>query len=410
MVRQLLSEERNAVVKLWLDGNTYREIQESTKVSLGAISSVIDEERKRNPDIDELRKLKAALKEARAGVTDALRGATLLARLNNMNIPIDRIHACINLVEQYDGRAGEVLEWGQRLKELEASLGKTYQEIVSDAAQRARQAQDSEVKLENLRREEQTVKESIRDLEQLKTLNNKIGRHNITLPHLDALIEQNVTLQELNFTPEAAGILAFELQKLSLDPQKAAATLVSLLSQYESLQKAVGELQAQKNTLQDDIQAKVVDQQNAKRLLNELVERIDILEKEFTPKREELESGIRKLETEAEAHRKEIQGLKSEEMAVRTSLEKAQIILKNIDENMAKMRPLATLAFLVEDPPSQLDPATVLKVAIALLEGLRTHAKAHPRLVSNPLAIDQELQKISDMLAVELRLATRKAQ
>ncbi len=49
--------------KALADGDNYRGIQAETGTSLGAISSIIEGEKKRVPDIQELRQLNVALKK-----------------------------------------------------------------------------------------------------------------------------------------------------------------------------------------------------------------------------------------------------------------------------------------------------------------------------------------------------------
>jgi len=86
MVRQIPIEVRRRVVELWMDGNSYRQVSAKTGVSLGTISIIINEERRKVPDIEGLRELKLALKQADANLTDALRGASFLEKLNDLDI------------------------------------------------------------------------------------------------------------------------------------------------------------------------------------------------------------------------------------------------------------------------------------------------------------------------------------
>ncbi len=110
MVRELSLEVRLRIVELWLDGDSYRRIPAETGASLGAISSIIDGEKKRVPGVQELRQLNVALKKADANLMDALRGARLLEKLNSLNIQVDGIRCCISLLEKYGENAGDVLD------------------------------------------------------------------------------------------------------------------------------------------------------------------------------------------------------------------------------------------------------------------------------------------------------------
>jgi len=427
MVRQIPSEVRRRVLELWLDGNTYRTIHVETDVSVGAISLIIDEERKKVPDIDELSRLRVALKQAGANLTDAFRGAVFLEKLNYLNVQIDRIPVCISLLNQYGEEAGEALESRRRLKELEASQGKTYTQILAEAAEKAKQLQDMARSVEDLRREEETIKKSLQDLEQLKALNEKVNLHSLTLHRLDRFIEQSSRLEELGFTPKVAEILASELPKQGLDPQKAAVRLTGLLSEYGSLEKAVAGLQ-ETTRLQNDIEMKKVQQEDITKQLetlrgqvNEhksLVENLENirrnkivqLEEEYSLKQKGLETEIQNLERNREAVEKATRELKDEGEAVQASLGEAQAALTKIEEKLAKTRPLATLSLLMEEPESQLDPNTLLKVSASVIEGLTAHIKANPSLTSNPPELQRKLKEISKTLGTEIRLATRKVE
>ncbi len=108
MVCELSVEVCRRIVELWLDGNNLREIQAKTGVSLGAISSLVNQEKRRIPDIEELRKLNRVLKKADGNMQDALRGAVFLEKLNPLNIQTNSIPGCIRLFDKYGEHAGEL--------------------------------------------------------------------------------------------------------------------------------------------------------------------------------------------------------------------------------------------------------------------------------------------------------------
>ncbi len=63
---------------------------------------------------------------------------------------------------------------------------------MADAGEKARKLREMTTRVENLRREEETAKKSLHDLKQLKSLSEKMGRHNLTLHRLDSFIEQRI--------------------------------------------------------------------------------------------------------------------------------------------------------------------------------------------------------------------------
>jgi len=426
MVRKLSPEIRRRVVELWLDDNTYEDIHAKLGVSSGASSKIISETRKKAPDIDELRRLNIALGNADANLDDALSGALFLLKLNQLNIQIDRIPSCISLLDRYGEKAGEVLESGRRLKELEASHGKTYEQIIDDAARKVKQQKDAETRLEALRREEENIKSSLPDLERLKALYEKIGSFGLKLEHLDWYINQSIKLQQLGFTSQTAELLASELAKLGLNPQMAAAALANLLSKYGSLVTAVAKLQEENDRLEKDVETKTAQREGIMKQLEALTgqlddyrrlikdeeasyrKRTDQLEKEYGLKQKELEEKIRDLEEEREYVVNSIQESKKESEAVRASHGEAQAALTNIEEKLTKTRPLGTFSLLTEEPESRLEPSTLLKVSIGFIDALKAHIHARPELVSDPRALRSKLEEISRTLAVEHRLGTRK--
>ena len=256
MVHRFPTEERNRIVLLWLDGNSYREISAKTNnASLGAISNIIDEETKKIPDIKELRQLNVTLKKTGSNLTEVLRGTRFLEKLNSLNLPIDGIESCIKLLDKYGEAAGDVLLSGQKLMELELSQGKTYNYILSEAAEKASRLEETTKRVKNLRTEEETVKKSLRDIEQLKAINEKMSNSSLTVQRLDAFIEHNIRLEQLGLTPKATELLASELAKHGIDPQKAATTLSELLAEKKNLETTVTQLRKEKTTFQRDLDA-----------------------------------------------------------------------------------------------------------------------------------------------------------
>ena len=63
MVRLISSEAYHEVIQLWVcECLAYRDIQERTGVSVGQISQIISEKKKKSPDVDSLRELSRIIK------------------------------------------------------------------------------------------------------------------------------------------------------------------------------------------------------------------------------------------------------------------------------------------------------------------------------------------------------------
>jgi predicted nucleic acid-binding Zn-ribbon protein len=427
MVRRFSEEERRRIVELWLDGNSYRSVSAKMKnASLGAISSIINEEMKKVPDLEELRKLNMAVKRAGCSIEEASRGSQFLEKLKSLNIPVDRLSAAISLLNRYGNKAKDLLEHAERLKELETSEGKTYDRIVAQAAQKTKELKDMTKRVGSLKAEEEALKQSLGEIEQLKTLSEKTKLHGLTIQRLDGFIEGSLRLEQLGFTPNAAQILANELSKQGLDPEKAAIALTSLLAEKKSLEAVVEEFLREKKKLQQDLQSLRDEQQSAaqnlrslKTQIDDLVQdigkkeeaykiRIDNLESEYRLKKEKLQAQLLNLRREHETESKRIQKLRDDHEALQKTINGVQAMLRQIDDRVAESRPLATFASITEDPKSRLDQETVLKVSIAFFEGLKTHLEAYPHIISYSKGLKQKLEEVSMDLAGELRLASRK--
>ncbi len=253
MVKSIPIEIRRRVVELYLSGYNYREINAETRVSLGAISSIIDEARNDAPDIDDLRELNTELRQADASLIDALRGAVFIEKLNDLNVPVERIRSCIGFLDKYGEDAGSVLEWGLKLKDLERSQGMSYEQIVISANQTAEELHDQTQRYNKLRSREATLRKSMPEIERLKALKEKMSRYGQTTEHLDGFINFNLRLEELGFTPQTAELLASELEKIGLDTLTAANRLSNLLSQHRNLEDSLAEMTGRRDSLRRDI-------------------------------------------------------------------------------------------------------------------------------------------------------------
>ena len=138
MGSRLTEDERDRIIELYVIRlQTMKEISVLTGRSGGSVHSVIDQARKREPDILQLRSLNRELRKVNANVIDAIKGGKFLEKLGEMNISIDQIPACINLLEKYGEKTREVLFYGQRLREIEEAQGKPYEQIISEADEKA---------------------------------------------------------------------------------------------------------------------------------------------------------------------------------------------------------------------------------------------------------------------------------
>ncbi len=428
MVHELTPDVRAEVIKLWLAGYSFREIHAKTGVSLGTISSLVNQEKTRTPDIEHARKLILLLKKRKSTLQDALRGAMFLERLDSLNIKVSSLQGCIRLLDQYGEKAGEVLKSAIRLSQLEESQGKTYDQILEEAINTEKQLEHAKGALKDLEEKKKKITRSLQDLELLRDLNERLRRHNLTPQHLDAFIEQNLKLGKLGFTPVSAELLAGELAKTGSDPQTATTTLTHILTQHKDLESAISSLQIRKTNLEEDIKTKKTELDKATKELDttnnqvnhfkQLIKdnesasqaKMDQLEKESKSARERLSAEVENLKSQREEAQRAVEDLRKERDAIKSNIDQAHTAIAEIQERIAGNRRLATLVSLINEPRSPLEQTTVIEVAITIIQGIASHLRAHHQLVSNTLLLTQRLDEIAETLAMEHRLAARKTQ
>ena len=146
---------------------------------------------------------------------------------------------------------------------------------MADAAEKAKQRDIVAKQVEDLRKQERAIRNALPGLGQLKTLNEKLNKYNLTPDLLDKFIDENSKLERLGFTSSTAQILASELAAKSLDPQNAADALTSLLLQHKSLKETVDWRNSESRRLQQDIETD-------KTRLEGLRKRLSTLEQQVT--------------------------------------------------------------------------------------------------------------------------------
>jgi transposase len=121
--RLLRQEVKVRALGLWLKGLTYRAINEKTGVSLGAVNELVNEARRKEPSLDELKELNVMLKKGDSSVVDAIRGAKILERVNELHVSLGGLESFIKFSERISSERGveaeRFIEASMRLMSLE---------------------------------------------------------------------------------------------------------------------------------------------------------------------------------------------------------------------------------------------------------------------------------------------------
>ena len=190
MSRSIPTVIKDRAFQLWLQGASYREIRDETRLSLGAISSLITSNRAITPDLDQLKALHTILTQHNSTVFEAIRGGRLLDRLNHLDVNLPDLEAYIQFCERISQERGttEWLNAARTLQQLVTETGKSYHDVIADY-------QDQHTRTQHLQERETSLSATIRDAEQeLSRVKQKLID---TRRDLERQIEASERLQRL---------------------------------------------------------------------------------------------------------------------------------------------------------------------------------------------------------------------
>ena len=400
------------VLRLWFERETYRQIAARKGLSLGAISKIIEEYRQKTSDIDELRRLHTALKQA--SLPDALRGARFLQTLDESGFDSKHLPQCLDFIKKASERAPELAVAGTRLIELEKTAGKPYEQLLKEFNERIKAEAERSGRVRGLEDRELILRTSILHFEKLTALQETIAKHNLTPNILEHLISGHLTLQKLGFTTQQAEILAKELAKRGLDPATASAQVAKLLQESRDLEDAKNKAEAEAKKQSLALNGLTSNIESTKEELNLKKELLQKLEESYHDRKELLQKGYQALESklQAEHDRKkqileiEIQGLENKAALLKTEVEDlesakafisiAEADLETIQQSINKRKTLFTIVSLIENPAALKTAKEVPEVLLAILSGFENYLG-----ISNQISLENRLNllgKVEDLM------------
>lgn len=169
-MRKLSHDVRLRIFKMWLEGCTYRAISSKHGLGLGTISRIIEENRRKTPDIDELRAFNLQLKRSGSCLHDALRGAACLKELNQLGLSLNETEAYTKMIKKISGsrsvKPETFVDKAITLVRLEDETGKTYMEIVKEFSEKQWKIVALEKKIHSLRMKINSLNSELKELEQ----------------------------------------------------------------------------------------------------------------------------------------------------------------------------------------------------------------------------------------------------
>jgi len=168
-MRKIPEEVQSRVLELWLEGDNYGDVSSICDISTGTISSILDKIRRRAPDLDMLRKLNLKIRKQDSSVHDALRGSSLLEKLNQLGTSFSQLDDLIRILSEVaaERQIGEeeLIDASIRLRKLEAESNKSYREIIKDFNEKGALIKRLEMGAEKIRGKTQKLNEEKRDIE-----------------------------------------------------------------------------------------------------------------------------------------------------------------------------------------------------------------------------------------------------
>jgi len=219
--RLLKPESKARALRLWLSGLTYRAVSEKTGVSLGTMNELVNEARKKAPDIDDLRQLNVTLQKSGVALADAIRACSVISQLHELGVGTTELSEYVEsskkLATVQGVDAAELVESAIRLSKLEKETGKPYHEVVREFENKQARVKELDLKVKELDGQRAKIQgELSRAIEKLSKTLEELKHAVGTKERLQRLgLEKTATLAKFIEDYESLGFSAQEVQKLA---------------------------------------------------------------------------------------------------------------------------------------------------------------------------------------------------
>jgi len=287
-MRRLSSDLDRRIIELWFKGFPRDSMARTLSVAAGTVSNIIAT---LPPCLQELRDLSVRLRKIDALPTEALKGADLLAKLDQLGVEPTQLSSLIEALEKQSEAAGyepaQTVQATLALHNLEKESGKSYVGALIEFRDKTKQTQELTEKIRELLRrtsaleEEreqalQKAKTTDKEIENLKTIEKGLRKHGLSLSEAQSLLSYLGRVKEMGGSPE----LFLEFSK-----------------NYASLQAALKRIQyhveQENHSLHTRKEAKTLLEAQITQLENDLVElemkKAEALESVQNLKKEEFE-------------------------------------------------------------------------------------------------------------------------
>lgn len=278
MTNPVDEEKKGWVVKRWVeDLLSTRAIAEEDDINLsnGKVSEIISEARKRQPDIDELRRLNQRLKEDE-GYIDTLRAANVLRDQEKQGLdagPITLIEGA-KVVKAFPDDYENAISAGLYILSLEKAQRKPFATIIAEAKATISNANGALVAYNALNKQIEDRKKELAPLEEYRRVDKELEKMGTTVTELNNFVLFHKRLKALGFDDDAALCLANELNKRGLTPVAGASELAEALKKHPTLKSAIADLEFKEKHLTTVVQGLRADAGGLQDVLNAVTPQI----------------------------------------------------------------------------------------------------------------------------------------
>ena len=229
MPLSLRADARKRIIELYLDGKSRRAIEAAVGASNRSISNFLEKERRRNPDLEDLRLLKRDIKSMHVPYLDVVRVVRIVRSLEESKVDLDEEELKLIIAITTKSHGG-VLSAIDALQEIK-SLGKPEIGSIKNALATAKTSFDERPKPEpTSTAPDSSAPMATTEQESLRALKSTLEISDIKISDLREFINLHQGLRRIGFTTDVAILLASELRKHDLSPFAAASIVAEMIN------------------------------------------------------------------------------------------------------------------------------------------------------------------------------------
>jgi transposase len=400
MVHPYDEETRRQVIHLWLNGYTYREIEDTTKVSIATVSKFVTEELERDPRLEDYIKLSKAIKETNRNLKELQRAADFLDRLDQNNLTLTHVDQTLKLLATHPDDAQDLLRQADMLLTQER-YGKPYYETVNRYIQITNGIEHLTQENRDLVDEKQRLLTELVDLHDLQALRQQVQATDYPISKVADLITNQIKIEKLGFTPETANILAEALSEIGTTPRLAVIIMKNELHENETLLDRNIELHNVKQMTIREIRALETQREN-------LIEEIKNTDLTLGAKQTLITQNDNTLKEQKDFKQflqAEIEDLLEQRVLAENELKEVEKKLIGFLAKTRENQTLQTCILLLTQPRAPINGQSVANAFLKLTLNYLEYIKHNPIQTLNPLMIKSLLEAVIGYLHGDIAVA-----